>query len=81
MKITNWLRNGCKVLAVTLMLGGLALGVLATAVITFIGGGGSGRGFGILGGGYGAVQAAISGADWLPLGWTGVLLLLGLSLV
>ena len=62
-------------------LGGLALGVLATAVITFIGGGGSGRGFGILGGGYGAVQAAISGADWLPLGWTGVLLLLGLSLV
>lgn len=26
MKITNWLRNGCKVLAVTLMLGGLALG-------------------------------------------------------
>jgi CIC family chloride channel protein len=35
---------------------------------------------GLLGGGYGAVQVAISGADWLPLGWTGAVLLLFLCL-
>jgi CIC family chloride channel protein len=39
-----------------------------------------GHGFGILGGGYGAVQAAISGAAWLPEGINGVALLLMLSL-
>ncbi len=34
---------------------------------------------GILGGGYGAAQIAISGADWFPLGWRGaeILALLG----
>src|SRR5206468_6550734 len=35
---------------------------------------------GLLGGGYGAVQVAVSGADWLPLGWTGAGLLLGLCI-
>lgn len=64
-------------------LGGLTLGVLATAAITAIGSrtGQTGQGLGILGGGYGAVQAAISGAHWLPAGWNGVLLLVGLSLL
>ena len=39
-----------------------------------------GQGLGLLGGGYGAVQVAISGADWLPIGWAGVGLLAGLCL-
>ena len=34
------------------------------------------RALGILGGGYGAAQIAITGRDWLPAGWTGVELLL-----
>ena len=34
-----------------------------------------GRALGILGGGYGAAQVAITGADWLPGGWRGVELL------
>jgi CIC family chloride channel protein len=36
----------------------------------------SGQGLGILGGGYGAVQTAITGADWLRGGWGDVELLL-----
>ena len=39
-----------------------------------------GEGLGILGGGYGAVQMAISGSPWLPAGWVAVALLLALSL-
>ncbi len=39
-----------------------------------------GQGVGLLGGGYGAVQVAITGADWLPLGWGGAALLLFLCL-
>jgi CIC family chloride channel protein len=35
---------------------------------------------GLLGGGYGAVQVAITGAAWLPLGWVGAALLLFLCL-
>ena len=38
-----------------------------------------GQGFGILGGGYGAAQLAISGARWFPSGWRGVELLLRCS--
>ncbi len=54
-------------------LGGLALGVFATPVIVLIGPhlGQPGQGMGILGGGYGAAQIAITGADWFPLGWRG----------
>jgi chloride channel protein, CIC family len=36
---------------------------------------------GVLGGGYGAAQLAISGASWFPLGWRGVELLLVLGAV
>src|SRR4029077_1750522 len=52
-------------------LGGLALGVFATPVIELIGPhlGQPGQGMGILGGGYGAAQLAITGAGWFPLGW------------
>ncbi|HEY6461794.1 MAG TPA: chloride channel protein [Polyangiaceae bacterium] len=58
-------------------LGGLALGIFATPIIMVIGPhlGQPGQGLGILGGGYGAAQLAISGADWFPLGWRGVELL------
>jgi len=62
-------------------LGGLLLGSFCTPILVYAGtrSGVEGHGFGILGGGYGAVQAAISGADWLPAGINGVLLLLMLS--
>lgn len=55
-------------------LGGLALGVLVVPVVA-----GSAQwlstpphGLGILGGGYGLVQAAITGAPWLGTGWAAV---------
>jgi CIC family chloride channel protein len=58
-------------------LGGLALGVFATPLIVLFGPqiGQAGQGLGVLGGGYGAAQLAITGADWFPLGWRGVQLL------
>ena len=58
-------------------LGGLALGLFATPILLLIGPyvGHSGQGLGLLGGGYGAAQLAISGADWFPGGWRGVELL------
>ena len=61
--------------------GGLILGVLVTPLIMLsadlvhV----EGQGLGILGGGYGAAQMAITGAAWLPGGWYGVLLLFGLA--
>ncbi len=63
-------------------LGGLALGVLFVPVIVWVGTRirMPGQGLGILGGGYGAVQMAISGTHWLPGGWTAVALLFLLSL-
>jgi CIC family chloride channel protein len=63
-------------------LGGLALGALVTPILVLAGSriGNPGQGFGILGGGYGAVQLAISGAPWLPGGWSAVGLLAALAL-
>jgi chloride channel protein, CIC family len=62
-------------------LGGLALGAFATPLIVAVGDHihQPGQGFGILGGGYGAVQMAISGYEYLPEGWTAVGLLAALS--
>jgi CIC family chloride channel protein len=61
--------------------GGLALGafvvVLMFTLDPWIGNGH--RGMGVLGGGYGAGQIAISGADWIKPGWTMVELLLILA--
>jgi CIC family chloride channel protein len=59
-------------------MGGLALSLFAVPLIYFVGGriGTPGRALGILGGGYGAAQVAITGADWLPAGWRGAELLL-----
>jgi CIC family chloride channel protein len=63
-------------------IGGLALGVFAVPLILLVGWrvGESGQGLGLLGGGYGAVQLAISGASWLPGGWSGIALLAGLCI-
>jgi CIC family chloride channel protein len=58
--------------------GGLALGLFCVPILWFVGRkiAEPGHGIGILGSGYGAVQVAITGASWLPGGWTGVELLL-----
>ena len=62
--------------------GGLALGGFATPVIVYVGRhvGVEGQGLGLLGGGYGAVQMAISGSEWLPDGWLGAELLFVLAI-
>jgi CIC family chloride channel protein len=61
--------------------GGLATGLLATLNLVLLGPflGRTGHGLGILGGGYGAAQIAITGAPWFGEGWRAVqiLLLLG----
>jgi CIC family chloride channel protein len=72
-----WVRPG---------IGGLALGVVSAPILWWFGRHMNlpGQGLGILGGGYGAAQIAITGASWLPEGWTGVeilLLLCALKLV
>ena len=58
--------------------GGLALGLFCVPILWIVGRkiAEPGHGIGILGSGYGAVQVAITGASWLPGGWTGVELLL-----
>jgi CIC family chloride channel protein len=63
-------------------LGGLALGIFATPIILLIGFylSSPGQGLGLLGGGYGAVQVAISGVSWMPKGWPAVNLLLLLAM-
>jgi len=63
-------------------LGGLAMGMFCVPLIMLIGWRieQTGQGLGLLGGGYGAVQMAISGSSWLPDGWTGAGLLMGLCL-
>ena len=62
--------------------GGLALGLFAVPLVILVGWniGQPGQGLGLLGGGYGAVQIAISGAAFLPGGWSAVALLAGLCL-
>jgi chloride channel protein, CIC family len=64
-------------------IGGLALGIGATPILILLGPyvGPAGQGLGILGGGYGAAQVAISGAPWFPEGWRGVELLVLLGAV
>ncbi|MDB4979705.1 MAG: Chloride channel protein [Myxococcales bacterium] len=59
-------------------LGGLALGIFAVPIVLFVGWrlAQPGQGVGLFGGGYGAVQVAITGASWLPSGWSGASLLL-----
>jgi CIC family chloride channel protein len=63
-------------------LGGLGVGLFAVPLILLVGWqvGQPGQGLGLLGGGYGAVQVAISGISWLPGGWAAVALLAGLCI-
>jgi CIC family chloride channel protein len=69
LKIPEWMKPA---------LGGASLGLVCVPIILFVGWrlAQPGQGVGLLGGGYGAVQLAITGASWLPLGWHGVALLL-----
>jgi CIC family chloride channel protein len=60
--LPDWARPG---------VGGLALGLLATPVLLFLTSRHilpEGQGLGVLGGGYGAAQLAITGAPWMPTG-------------
>jgi len=63
--------------------GGLILGIFATPLIMLASDWTNtpGQGLGLLGGGYGAVQTAITGAPWLQGGWTavGILVLLAVG--
>ncbi len=70
--VPKWLRPA---------IGGFALGILALAWITVVNPrlGLAHHGVGILGDGYGAAQAAITGASWLPAGWWAVALLASLA--
>ena len=72
--VPAWVRPG---------IGGLLLGVTVTPVVMFVGPriGQPGQGLGLFGGGYGAAQVAILGADWLPRGMRGAELLLLIGLV
>lgn len=72
-KVPTWLRPA---------MGGLALGLFATPLLLLTGYylSSPGQGLGILGGGYGAVQMAISGVSWMPTGWAAVNLLALLAL-
>ena len=74
MRVPEWVRPA---------IGGLALGVFVLVIVRTAGPalGRPEQGLGLLGGGYGAAQVAITGADWLPAGWAGVeiLLLLGFA--
>lgn len=58
--------------------GGLLLGLFCTPIIVFTSQriGIPGQGLGLLGGGYGVVQLAITGFPWMPDGWAEVRLLL-----
>jgi CIC family chloride channel protein len=61
--------------------GGLALSLLAVPLVMWMGDHlhAPGQGMGLLGGGYGAAQMAITGSALLPTGWLGVEFLLGLG--
>ena len=62
--------------------GGLALGIVAVLAIWAVSSKVTipGQGLGLLGGGYGAAQLAMTGAKWFPSGWTAVELLALLAL-
>lgn len=64
-------------------LGGLGLGVMAWPALWALGrwSGSEGQRFGLLGGGYGAAQVAITGASWLPPALEGAGFLLVLALL
>jgi CIC family chloride channel protein len=58
-------------------LGGLLMGLVGTALLLWMrrSHGAAAAGFGVFGGGYGTLQAAMTGAGWMPTGGRAVLLL------
>ncbi len=73
--VPDWARPG---------VGGLALGLVAVPLLLLLGARHvlpEGQGIGVLGGGYGAAQVAITGASWLPEGWQAVELLAALTVI
>jgi CIC family chloride channel protein len=74
MRVPEWLKPA---------IGGLALGAFATPIVMLIGPhvGQAGQGLGLLGGGYGAAQVALTGASWFPEGWHGLELLVMLGVL
>jgi CIC family chloride channel protein len=62
--------------------GGLLMGAVGIAVVlgTRAARGGDAAGFGVFGGGYGALQVAMTGADWMPSGAAAAALLLAVAL-
>ncbi len=72
--VPRWLRPA---------IGGLALGLMAAPIIAFMGPriGSPGQGLGVLGGGYGAAQIAITGSPFIGGGWRAVEILLLLAVV
>jgi CIC family chloride channel protein len=68
LRLPAWARPG---------VGGLVLGALVVPAIFVLGDRihVPGQGLGLLGGGYGAAQVAITGASWMPTGWRAVELL------
>jgi CIC family chloride channel protein len=63
-------------------LGGLAMGCVGTALALWMRAshGPQAAGFGVFGGGYGALQVAMTGADWMPGGWAAVGLLAAVAI-
>jgi CIC family chloride channel protein len=63
-------------------IGGLLMGVVGLGVVlaTRAARGGAAEGFGVFGGGYGALQVAMTGADWMPSGLTAAALLVAVAL-
>jgi len=63
--------------------GGLFMGLLGTALLLWVDHrhGALARGFGVFGGGYGVLQVAMTGAAWLPPGWTTVGLLITVAVL
>jgi CIC family chloride channel protein len=62
-------------------LGGLAMGCVGTGVVLWMRSShGATSGFGVFGGGYGALQVAMTGAEWMPAGWAAVGILAGVAL-
>lgn len=63
-------------------LGGLAMGCVGTGVVLWMRSthGADAAGFGVFGGGYGALQVAMTGASWMPGGWSAVGLLAAVAL-
>jgi CIC family chloride channel protein len=73
-RLPTWLRPAA---------GGLAMGCVGVALLLWVRQqhGDAAAGFSVFGGGYGVLQVAMTGADWLSPGWAGVGLLLSVAIL